>query len=198
MTVVVHLVRHGAHDRLDKVLCGRMAGVCLGEVGRRQADAVAARLRNEPLSAVYSSPLERTQETARPIADAAGLAVTTDPRLSEIDFGEWTGASFEALQDDLRWRDWNGARSSASPPGGESMLQAQARVIGFVEEMIERHDGETVCAVSHSDIIKAALLFALGASLDHYGRLDVDSASLSTLYAGDWGLKVGSMNGCVQ
>src|SRR5215203_6843088 len=117
----IFLVRHAAHDRVDRVLCGRMPGVGLGEAGRRQAEALARRFADAAVDAVWTSPLDRARETAEPIAGRLGLPVRTSDGLAEIDFGAWTGLPFDALRDDPRWRRWNEARGSERPPPGESM-----------------------------------------------------------------------------
>lgn len=194
MTTTVFLVRHGSHDRLGKVLCGRMSGVSLSGEGRREADALARRLAAEALTAVYTSPLARAVETARPIADAAGLEPVADDDLLEIDFGAWTGQGFEALASDPAWGLWNHARSLARPPGGESMVELQARLKRWLERARARHSGERIAAVTHSDVIKALAAHALGFSLDQHERLEVSPASISVLVAGDWGIKVLSLN----
>lgn len=198
MTATVFLVRHAAHDRLGKVLCGRMPGVTLGEPGLAEADALAERLRSEPIRAVYSSPLERTLQTAAPIARALGLEVQAADALLELDFGEWAGAQFGVLQDDPRWAVWNTQRAVARPPGGESMGEVQARLNRWLDVVARRHAGETVVAVTHGDVIKAALAEALGLSLDHHDRFEVSPASISVLVAGDWGKKVWSVNEAVR
>ncbi|RAK52810.1 histidine phosphatase family protein [Phenylobacterium deserti] len=194
MTTTVFFVRHGSHDRLGHVLCGRMAGVGLGEAGRREAQVLAERLKGESLAAVYSSPLERTQQTAEPIAQAAALPLQTADDLIEIDFGEWTGAGFDALNADLRWAAWNAQRSIARPPGGESMLEVQVRLRRWLDEVRARHPDQKIAAVSHADAIKAALAHALGLSLDQHHRLEVSPGSISVLVTGDWGMKVQSIN----
>lgn len=194
MTTTVFLVRHGSHDRLGHVLCGRMDGVSLSDEGRRESEALAERLNGEDLSAVYASPLARTVETAAPIARAAGLAPTADEDLVEIDFGDWTGKRFEDLSDDPAWPVWNAARSLARPPGGESMLEVQARLKRWLERVRGRHPQARIAAVTHSDVIKALAAHALGFSLDQHDRLEVSPASVSVLVAGDWGLKLMSLN----
>ncbi|CAA9309769.1 MAG: hypothetical protein AVDCRST_MAG90-362, partial [uncultured Microvirga sp.] len=100
MATTVILVRHASHDRVGSVLCGRMPGVTLGEEGRREANVLADRFRNEAIAAVITSPLERARETAEVIADRIGVPVTVDEALNEIDFGDWTGQSFDALDPD--------------------------------------------------------------------------------------------------
>ncbi len=194
VTTTFLLVRHGSHDRLDHVLCGRMDGVGLGDAGRGEAARVGAHLANANVRAVYSSPLQRTCETAGVIADRLGLAVTLEPDLVEIDLGEWTGLSFDALAADSRWRTWNTRRSLARPPGGESMGEAQMRAVRAVETIRAAHPDETVAAVSHSDIIKAVLAHYLGLNLDFLQRFEIEPASISTLVVGDWGAKVLRIN----
>ena len=194
MTTTVFLVRHASHDRLGRVLCGRMAGVTLGEVGLSEARRVAERLSGEKLAAVYTSPLERAVATAEPIAQAAGVELRVDEALHEIDFGDWNGATFEDLESDERWAAWNRERSRARAPGGESMAEAQARVVGWAGRMAEAHPDQTIAAVSHADVIKALIAHALGLSLDDLQRFEASPASVSVIAAGDWGMKVHAVN----
>lgn len=194
MTLVVHLVRHAAHGLLGRTLTGRMPGVSLSPQGREQAGRLAARLAREPIRAVLTSPLERARETALPIAGALGLDALVEPALDEIDFGAWTGLSFDALEDDSLWRRWNAARGLARPPGGETMLAVQERMTGLLDGLLARHGGERVALVSHCDVIRATLLHVLGLPLDRYDRIVVDPASVSTVEIGAWGARVLSIN----
>lgn len=197
MTAVLLLMRHAVHDRVDKVLCGRMPGVRLSDAGRAQARAAAEALarRTPKLDALYSSPLERAQETAVEAAAVFGVAaVTVDPLLEEIDVGGWTGKRFEELHADPAWSRWNSDRGRTRAPGGESLAEAQVRAAAWIEAAARRHAGETVLAVSHSDWIKAALSHVLGLPLAFYDRFDIAPASVSAVAAGDWGMKVLSMN----
>ena len=188
------LVRHAAHDVVDRVLCGRMAGVRLAEHGRAQAERVAARLSRETIAAVQASPLDRARETAEPIARRLGLGVEVVDALTEIDVGEWTGQPFDELRDDPRWTLWNAARSSTRAPGGETMLEVQGRMVGHMEALRARFPDGAVVLVSHADVIKAALAYCLGLSLDALQRFEIAPASLSTVVIGDWGAKVVSLN----
>jgi broad specificity phosphatase PhoE len=188
------LVRHATHDLVDRVLCGRMAGVSLGEDGRGQARRLAERLARERIAALYTSPLERARETAAPIAERLGLDVQPLEAINEIDLGEWAGKAFSALAADPRWSSWNEARSVSRAPGGESMLEAQARVIAGMEALRAAHPDEGIVLVSHSDVIKAALTYCLGMPIDGYRLLEVSPASISSVAVGDWGAKVMSIN----
>ncbi|TGE00048.1 histidine phosphatase family protein [Methylobacterium nonmethylotrophicum] len=194
MTTTFFLVRHAAHDRLGRTLCGRMPGVTLGAEGRAQAAALAERLAGEGLAAVYASPLERAQETAAPLAARTGLALETLPALNEIDFGAWAGRDFEALHADPAWTGWNQARHVTRPPGGETALEAQARVLRGLEELRQRHGEARLALVSHADLIKLVIAHALGLGADAMQRFEVGPASVSVLVLGDWGTKVESLN----
>lgn len=190
----IFLVRHAAHDRVHSILCGRMPGVSLGDTGREQARGVGSRLSNERLAAVYSSPLERARETAEPIGRACALPVVVEPGLDEIDAGEWTGRSFAELDGDPRWRSWNAKRADGGAPGGERMHGVQGRVLGALGALRARHPGERIAAVSHCDVIKAALCGVLGLSLDRYAAFDIAPASISALVLWDGGGKVLTLN----
>ena len=195
MTTTFLLVRHAAHDRVGTILCGRMPGVSLGEVGRAQAQGVSDRLgRETAVAAVQTSPIERARQTAEPIAARLGRAVEENEALTEIDFGAWTGTAFAELERDPRWAAWNGARAVNRPPYGESMMEAQARIVGALEKLRGLHRERSVVLVSHGDVIKAALLYHLGLPLDAYSRFDVDPGSISTLVVGDWGSKLIRLN----
>ena len=175
----MHLVRHAAHGLLGRVLAGRMPGVPLSNEGRAQAAALAATLAARPIRAVLSSPVQRAQETAAPIAARLGLPVLTDPGLDEIDFGAWTGATFDALDGQPAWDTWNRFRSFAPTPGGEAMAAAQARALAAVARAAA--DGGEVVLVSHSDVLKAVLAHFLGMPLDLLHRIELAPASRSML-----------------
>lgn len=198
VAATVHLLRHAAHDRVDRILCGRMEGVALGSAGRAQASRLAARTAPLGLAAVYTSPMQRCRETAGAVARTAGLTPAVEPAFNEIDFGEWTGQSFAALGEDPRWHIWNTQRDQAAPPGGEAMRAAQARAVAGVEALLPRHAGQTVAVVSHSDVIKAILAHYLGAPLQSYERFEIGPASLSTLVIWPGGGKVLTMNDLVH
>jgi probable phosphoglycerate mutase len=194
VTTTIFFLRHGSHDRLGHVLCGRMEGVTLSARGREEARAAGARLAGEALAAVYSSPMTRTRETAELAAEALGLPVRTDEDLTEVDYGEWTGAAFAALEDDPRWKAWNYARGVSRAPGGESLLDVQARLRRFVDRARLAHPDQRIAAVSHGDPIKSIVAHATGMPLDNLDRLEISPASLSVLVAGDWGMRVFSVN----
>lgn len=178
---VFHLVRHAEHDLLGRVLTGRMPGVPLNECGREQALRLARHFSDKAVAAVVSSPLERAKETAAPIAAMLGLEVVTDAGLDEIDFGDWTGLAFEALQDSPDWHAWNQVRGTAPTPGGETMLEALARALRTVARLRRAYPGGEVVLVSHQDVLKAVLAHGLGVPLDLMQRIEVGPGSCSVL-----------------
>ena len=194
MTTRVLLIRHATHDRLDRVMCGRMEGVALSHAGIAQATALAATLGGEAFAAIYASPLLRARQTADALAAATGQDVEQAEALNEIDMGDWTGSSFDRLADDPAWRLWNTARLHATPPGGEPILEVQARIARFLRHLAHTHPDGTVVAVSHADVIKAACCHALSLSADFQHRFDVDPASVTTLVMGEWGVKLERLN----
>ena len=178
---VFHLVRHAEHGLLGRVLTGRMPGVPLNERGRAQALRLAQHFSGRPVAAVVSSPLQRAQETAAPIAAALGLAVATDAGLDEIDFGDWTGMTFEALEGAPGWQAWNQFRGTAPTPGGETMLEALGRALRCLARWGQGvPDGEVVL-VSHQDVLRAVLAHSLGAPLDLMQRIELGAGSYSML-----------------
>lgn len=194
MTTRFLLLRHAAHDRQGELLTGRMDGVHLGARGRREAQLLAERLRREPIAAIYSSPLPRAVETAAPISRTLHLPIVTAEQLNEIDFGEWTGRPIHALAPDPAWRLWNSRRSLGRAPGGESMLAAQMRVVGFMAELRETNRGRNVLLVSHGDVIRAAIAYYLGLTLDLMLRFEVAPGSLSIVEASLHGTHIALLN----
>jgi probable phosphoglycerate mutase len=162
-------------------LAGWTPGVSLNEYGYAQAQALAERLASEPIVAVYSSPLERTVETAALTASGRQLSVVTLDGIGETHIGEWTGKPIEEVSKDDLWRCIQATPSRARFPGGESFGEAQARMVAALDELSARHAEQTILVVSHSDPIKLALAYYIGLPLDLFQRLVVDPCSISEL-----------------
>jgi probable phosphoglycerate mutase len=184
---LVLLVRHGQTPTTGKVLPGRAPGLHLAEKGQAQAQAAADRIGAlDQVAAVYASPLERTRETAAPIAKATGNRVRIDKGLLECEFGSWTGASLKVLAKKPEWRTVQRNPSGFRFPGGESFTEMQGRITGALTGIVAAHPGETVVAVSHADPIKAAVAHAAGTHLDLFQRFVVSPCSVTAiLYTSD-------------
>ena len=179
---MVCFVRHGTTPTTGKVLPGRAKGLHLAERGLEEADRVGARLAAlGSVRAVYASPLERTTETARPIARRLGLRVRAERGLLECDFGAWTGVDLASLAKKPEWATVQRNPSGFRFPSGESFLEMQARMTSALARLVEWHRGETVVAVSHADPIKAVVAQAAGTPLDLFQRLTVAPCSVSAL-----------------
>lgn len=183
---LVLFVRHGQTPTTGKVLPGRARGLQLADRGVEQAAAAGRRIAalqdgKRSVAAVYASPLERTRETAAPIAKALGLRVRTAKGLIECDFGEWTGRPLKELSKRPEWRTVQRNPSGFRFPGGESFTEMQTRITGEIDRLRAAHPGETVVAVSHADPIKAAVAHALGIHLDLFQRVVVSPCSVSAV-----------------
>ncbi len=195
MTTEVLLIRHGSHDRLGRILCGRTPGVGLSDAGRAEADRLAAGLRDKGrIDAIVVSPLQRARETAAPLAAAFGLEPAIDEDANELDFGDWSGCTFESLHGQPVWQAWNSNRDHARPPGGETFADAQRRAVRCLDRLHRRYPDGRVAIVSHADQIKAALAWALGLSLAFYARFEVSPASVSRISLDPHGAKVMCIN----
>ncbi|MBV7673953.1 MSMEG_4193 family putative phosphomutase [Streptomyces halstedii] len=182
------LVRHGRSTaNTAGVLAGRTPGVALDERGALQAAALPSRLAGIPLAAAVSSPLQRCRETLRPLLDARpGLPLHTEDRISECDYGDWSGRELAELSDDPLMAVVQQHPSAAAFPGGESMRAMQARAVDAVREwnarVEEEHGEDAVYAMcSHGDIIKALVADALGTHLDLFQRVHVDPCSVTAI-----------------
>jgi probable phosphomutase (TIGR03848 family) len=184
------LLRHGRTTaNASGVLAGWTSGVGLDEVGRGQAESVAARLAQIPIAAVVSSPLDRCQETAATLAaGCGGLKLETDDRIGECRYGDWTGRPLKELAKEPMWKVVQQHPSAAVFPGpeGEGLAQTQARAVAAVREWDARiaaeHGPDAVwVACSHGDVIKAVLADALGMHLDLFQRIVVDPCSISVV-----------------
>jgi len=194
-TTLVLLVRHGQTSTTGVTLPGRAPGLHLADKGREEAADVAGRIARLPrLVAVYSSPLERAQETATPIAAASGLTVTVEPGLLECDYGEWTGLALKNLYRKPEWKVVQRYPSGFRFPGGESFTEMQARMTGTMARLVAAHPGRTVVAVSHADPIKTAVAHALGTHLDLFQRIAVFTASVTAIAYGPEGPTVLAVN----
>ncbi len=179
----IYLIRHAENDLLGKRLAGWQPGVHLNGRGAAQAEALAKSLSGTHFQAIYASPLERTMETATPIAQRLGLEVIPRPKLGEVQYGRWQGQTLKALRRRKLWPIVLHSPSLVKFPEGESFNETQARVVTELENLRAKHNHpkSRIICVSHSDTIKLAISHYLGLSLDLFHRLTVEPASISIL-----------------
>ncbi len=176
------LVRHATTAATGKRLGGWTPGVHLDAAGVEQAEAAAQRLADQALAAVYSSPLERTQETAKHVAKPHGLRVRTRRGLGEVDYGDWTDKPLGQLRRRKAWATVQATPSRMTFPGGESIRAAQARAVDTTETLAAEHGDDTIACVSHADVIKAVVAHHLAMPLDAFQRLVISPASVTVLH----------------
>ena len=183
------LIRHGENDFTKKhKLAGHLPGVHLNERGQKQAQALAGALKDAPIKAIYSSPLERAVETATPIAAATRLEVRIEAGLIETNVGKWQGRSLAALRLTRQWKVVQHTPSRAQFPEGETFYECQARVVAALDGILRRHKPQDVIAcVFHADPIKLAVAHYIGQPLDQFQRLGCDTGSLTALQVGEMG-----------
>jgi len=179
------LVRHGHTDVAGRRLTGWQRGVHLNAQGRREAERLVERLEGVPVSAIWTSPLERCRETAAPLARDRGLSPTVQRGLIEVDYGAWTGRSIAQLRRTRLWRSVMHAPSTVRFPGGESMLEVQARMVDAAMTLAAAHPGGTVVAVSHADPIRLLVTHLAGTHADHLQRLAIDTGSITVVALGE-------------
>lgn len=185
MTVI--LLRHGrSTSNTAHTLAGRSEGVDLDDKGYEQAESVVGRLGDLPVKAIVRSPLLRCERTVEPLAAALGLKPVVDERLSEVDYGSWTGAKIGDLVKEPLWAVVQQHPSAAVFPDGEGLAQVQARAVSAIREhdrtLAEENGGDVLwVACTHGDVIKSILADALGTHLDSFQRITADPASMSVI-----------------
>lgn len=180
-TTLILLVRHGQTPTTGKVLPGRAPGLHLSEQGRDQAARVAQRLAALPVTSVYSSPLERTRETASPTAERFGLPIIEEPGLLEGDFGDWTGAQLADLMKLPEWKTVQQQPDQFRFPNGESFAEMRDRMAATLAKLRDQHPCGTVVCFSHADPIRIAVSDALGNSLSKFQRISIGPCSVSAI-----------------
>jgi probable phosphoglycerate mutase len=177
---ILLLVRHAHTDAIGLRLSGRTAEA-LSAAGRVQADLLARMLAGTRVAAIYTSPLQRTLETARALARHQAAPVREDAGLIEVDFGDWTGRTFEELDALPEWHAFNRSRGTAVIPGGETARDVQQRIVSTLERLRRAHAGSTLAVVTHGDVVRYAVLHYARAPLDLYGRFEISPASVTGL-----------------
>ncbi|MEX1005002.1 MAG: MSMEG_4193 family putative phosphomutase [Acidimicrobiia bacterium] len=177
----VLLVRHAPTPETGTKLTGRLPGVSLGEAGVEIARRTAEHLASVKLQAIYSSPIERTWETALEIAKPRGLDPIREDGVVEVDYGDWSGRTLKSLYPLKAWKIVQSTPSRMTFPNGENLADAQRRAVAAVDRLSRSHPKHTVAVVTHADIIKAVAAHYLGTPLDLFQRIGVSPASVTVL-----------------
>lgn len=189
------LIRHAMTDLTGKILLGRTEGVHLNEEGIRQAQNLATWLSELPVAAVYSSPLERARETAGKIAESLNLELKISDDFTEMNYGRWTGLTIAEAKEDPVFGHFNKFRRSTRIPDGETMGEAQVRIVQSMEKLRQEYEGRIVAIISHADLIKSAIMRFAGINLDMFQHIEISTASVSIVEMHDDMGRILLMNG---
>lgn len=177
----VLLVRHAPTPETGKKLTGRLPGVSLDGRGLEIARRTADQLSDVKLKAVYSSPIERTWETALEVCVPHRLAPIPEDGVLEVDYGSWSGRTLKSLYQLKAWKVVQLTPSRMTFPNGENLADAQRRAVAAIDRIAATHSKETVAVVTHADIIKAVVAHHLGTPLDLFQRIGVAPASVTVI-----------------
>jgi len=180
---IILLIRHGENDYVKTgKFAGRIPGVHLNEKGQQEAREIADGLKDVPLSAIYSSPLERALETAEPLAKTKKIKIAIADGLIETDIGDWMGMEVKKARKLPEWKNVQNSPSRFRFPKGESFQEEQTRLVNAMEKIIMEHKKDELVAIfSHADPIKLIIAYYLGMPLDHFQRLACGTGSISIL-----------------
>lgn len=180
MTLLL-LIRHGTNDWVHGRLAGWTPGVHLNDAGRQQVQALSERLGDLPIAAVYSSPLERTIETAQAIAGPRNLPIRVVEDVGEVRYGEWQGAELKELYKHELWPGVQFYPSGTRFPGGETLGEAQMRAVAAIDRLRAQHPKQIFAVVGHADLIKLVIAYYIGMHIDLFQRLMISPASLTAI-----------------
>ncbi len=178
----IFLVRHGQTDFVGKKLCGTSSGIPLNNEGRRQVEKTASYLQAFSTKGLYSSPIQRAQETAQIISKQINLPVVTAEYLSEINFGDLQGTEAKKLDELPLWNHFLYHPSDVQFPNGDCVVEVQKRVGEGLDALASQFDQEDqlVC-VAHGEVLLLAVAYAIHLPMDEIHHLSIDPASVTEL-----------------
>ncbi|MGV8025966.1 MAG: histidine phosphatase family protein [Anaerolineaceae bacterium] len=187
----VILVRHGRTSANKDAKIGSVKDYPLDEVGNDQAQRVAKRLKDFNISAIYSSPILRTKQTAQAIADRIGLNIAFRKELQEFIFGSIADHTMEEIKKEdeetynelIAWMSMGQEQTMARPviPDAETMQEFEARIRKFTKEMLDNHEGQTICAVTHMGWIKGFMAIYFGGGVGQRMNFNALNTSITVI-----------------
>lgn len=186
-------IRHGNCNPIGRYIAGRIEGIHLNREGQEEVEALADSLINIGIEKVFSSPLERACETAEIICRKINLDYEIKHELIEIDYGDWSGKTIEDLCRLTSWKQYNRQKSLTHVPNGEMLIEIESRMAGFVEAIRRKYKG-IVALISHGEPIKCLIAHYTGIPIDLIGRIEIDTASLTTLVLDDYNAQLLCLN----
>lgn len=190
-------LRHGqAKNNTERVLAGRTEGIPLTDTGIKQVEHTAQLLEDMNISAIYSSPIQRAKHTAEIVGNHNSIDVTIDDRLIELDMGKFTGMPYDEIinsHGNVFMKFYNGELEIAHN-GVETFTEVKKRVLGIVNDVIEKHKDENIVLVTHMDPIKAMLSMIIDMSPTNLFELIIANASLNIFRESDQKFSLSGLN----
>ena len=190
-------LRHGqAKNNTERILAGRTPGVPLTDTGIKQAEVTAELLEHMNISAIYSSPIQRARHTAEIVGKHNSIDVTIDDRLIELDMGKFTGMPYDEIfnsHGNVFMKFYNGELEIAHN-GVETFIDVKKRVLGIVDDILEKHPDQNVVLVTHMDPIKAMLSTIVDLSPTNLFELIIANASLNIFREKDRKFSLSGLN----
>jgi ribonuclease H / adenosylcobalamin/alpha-ribazole phosphatase len=178
MTICL-LIRHASFDFGHDHLAGRSEHA-LSASGRKQVQHLQSQL-SRKADLLQSSPRRRCIETLARYSATHSLPISICEDLDEIDYGDWSGRSFADLEHDPLWRRWNAHREDVRPPSGETVAEAQQRILGHLDRVAEANPEATIAMATHAELIRAAILGCRALPLGAWAEVDVPHASITAI-----------------
>ena len=179
----VYLVRHGQTAWNAELIFRGRRDIELNERGERDASAIAGALRHKNFDAIYTSPLARALETARPLAASLHHGITPVQGLTDINYGDWEGVPYQEIK--TRYADllatWEQEPELVRFPQGETLDEVRERSFGALRELAEKHANGSILIVSHRVVNKVLLCAVLGLSTAHFWNIRQDTGCINVL-----------------
>jgi broad specificity phosphatase PhoE len=178
----IYLIRHGETEWNKE---GRSQGcsndIPLSEVGIKQADAIADRLKNENIDLFFSSSLRRAYQTAKTIAFYHNNEVIMHKEFMEISFGAWEGLKFDEIKEKYIdvYKIWRDTPHIAKVPGAESILEIRERSMTKLMEILNAEKDKNILVVSHGITIKVLIASIMGIDLANLHKIRQDNTALN-------------------
>ena len=178
------LIRHGeVEDQYHRIFGGSRIDMDLSPRGHEQASALAGYLQSKSFDAIYVSPMLRAQKTLAPLAGLCAQPALTVPEFREVDFGDWTGHSWEQVKAKFNVSafQWLDQMEAGTLPNGESAAQFRSRIEPPLRSLVERHAGQTAAIVCHGGVVRMMLSILLDLPLRTMASFEIDYASLTVV-----------------
>lgn len=180
---VFYLIRHGETVWNKEGKYQGWTDIELSDKGLEQAKLLGRRFQNIPVDAVYASPLKRAVETARPIAETAGVPIITDEHFKEINFGIWEGGTVQTLSEQYgkEFTDFFSDPFTHPFPGDGSFSKVADRAVKGFELLVNQYEGKKVVIVSHGGLLRILIIKLMGMDTGFYRKLWLNNTAISTI-----------------